>query len=242
MKERLQKILANATSLSRRSAEKAIAEGRVKINGEVVTKMGTTADPEKDVIVYDGGRIKPINFRLYIIFNKPRNTMVTKSDPEGRPTIWDRLPAEMKKVLNSAGRLDFDSEGLLFLTNDGELINKLTHPKGELWKTYHVKLGGVPTELELDRLRNGIKLDDGVTLPAKARIVKKTEDGNSMVEIAIREGKNRQVRRMLFRIGYMVRKLRRVEVAGIRLDSLKVGEWRYASKKEYALIKRILTA
>lgn len=240
MKVRLQKILAQSTSLSRRAAEKAIEQGLVKVNNVVITKLGSCADPDKDKITFAGERVRPLRQKIYVLYNKPRNTIVSKNDPEGRPTIWDRLSPEMKDVLNAAGRLDFESEGLLILTNDGELINQLTHPKGELWKTYHVRIGGVPKEADLEKLRRGVSLDDGKTLPAKVKLLRSTEDGNSVVEICIMEGKNRQIRRMFSKIGHEVRKLKRVAIGDNKLGNIRTGEWRYANKEEYLAIKKLV--
>lgn len=239
MEQRLQKILAQGTNLSRRAAEVAIKDGEVRVNGVVVSKLGSKADPEKDRIIYKGKQVRLIRQKIYIILNKPRNTIVSKTDEKGRPTIWDRLHADMREILNSAGRLDFDSEGLLILTNDGSFIHKITHPSSELWKTYYVKVSGIPKEEEIEKLRNGVKLDDGMTLPAKIEWVRST-DKNAVLEISIREGRNRQVRRMFAKIGHDVMKLRRIEIGEIKLGNLKPGEWRYLEKKELYYIKKVL--
>ena len=239
MQERLQKILARATDLSRRSAEEAIEKGLVKVNGRVVTKLGTKADAELDRISYLGKPVRPIRQKIYIVFNKPRNIIVSKKDPEGRETIWDRLHPEMKDVLNSAGRLDYDSEGLLILTNDGDLIYKLTHPSKEVFKTYFVKVKGKVEDEKMAKLRNGIRLEDGMTEPARINFLRMA-DSNACYEISIREGRNRQVRRMFLAVGHAVQRLRRTEMGEIRLGTLKVGEWRYLNKKELYYIKKIL--
>ncbi len=238
MNQRLQKILAQTTDLSRRAAEKAIKDGLVKVNGKVVTEMGVKADPFKDEIVYKGRAIRAHYPRIYIAFFKPRNTIVSKSDPQERPTIWDRMHKDMAACLNSAGRLDFESEGLLILTNDGEALNRLTHPSHELWKTYYVKVSGIPDEKKLDAMRIGVKLDDGITLPARVKFLKQTEN-NASIEISIQEGRNRQIRRMLSKLGHMVMKLRRVAIGEIKLGNMKPGEWRYLSKRETAYLKGI---
>lgn len=240
MQERLQKILAQATKLSRRSAEEAIENGEVRVNGIVVTKLGTKADPDKDRIYYAGKTVKPVRQKLYILFNKPKNTIVSKSDPEGRPTIWDRLNKDMREILNSAGRLDFDSEGLLILSNDGKLIFKLTHPSCEIWKTYYVKVSGQIEKEKLEQLKNGIKLEDGITAPAKIAFLR-SSDRNSFYEIAIKEGKNRQIRRMFTAIGHPVSKLRRISIGSLKLGSLKVGEWRYLNRREFGYINSLLS-
>jgi pseudouridine synthase len=238
MTQRLQKILAQATDLSRRAAEKAIEEGLVKVNGRVVTKMGVKADPARDEIIYKG-RVLRFNFpKIYIAYFKPRNTIVSKSDPEGRPTIWDRLHKDMAACLNAAGRLDFESEGLLILTSDGEALNRLTHPSHELWKTYLVKVSGIPNEKELAAVRDGVRLDDGVTLPARVKLFRST-DKNATLELSIQEGKNRQIRRMMNKLGHMVMKLRRTAIGEMRLGNLRPGEWRYLNKREVGYLKNI---
>ncbi len=214
-------------------------KGLVKVNGIVVTKLGSTADPDRDRINLAGKAVRVFKQKIYIAFNKPRNTIVSKSDPEGRPLIWDRMNKDIKEILNSAGRLDFDSEGLLLLTNDGDLIYKLTHPSHEIWKTYYVKVSGIPTDEKIEKLRKGILLDDGMTEPANVTYLRKTEN-NACYEISIREGRNRQIRRMFTRIGHPVMKLRRIAIGSIKLGALKVGEWRYLSKKDIYYIKRLI--
>ncbi|MBI2092285.1 MAG: rRNA pseudouridine synthase [Deltaproteobacteria bacterium] len=236
--ERLQKILAKSTSLSRRAAEEAIKNGFVSVNGHVVTKLGTKADAIRDKITVSGKIARPVRYNIYIAFNKPRNTIVSKSDPEGRPTIWNRLSTEMKESLNSAGRLDFDSEGLILLTNDGDMINKITHPSGKVSKTYLVKTSGIPDESGLKALKEGIVLEDGKTQPAAVKIIRKTEK-NATLEISIREGRNREVRRMFARIGCPVTKLRRISIGTIRLGSLKPGAWRYLAKQEIFNLRKL---
>jgi len=239
MKIRLQKILASATNLSRRSAEDAIRNGSVKVNGEVVIKLGTKADPEKDRITLDGKPVRPAGRKIYVAYNKPRNVIVSKRDELDRPTIWYRLHKDMRTLLNSAGRLDFDSEGLLILTNDGELINRLTHPSASIWKSYQVKVRGIVPFAKLEELRNGIKLEDGVTLPAKVSLIR-TTDRNATYEISIQEGRNRQVRRMFDAVGHPVMRLRRVAIGLIKLGTLKAGLWRYLNKKELTYIRSLL--
>jgi len=238
MQLRLQKILAQGTDLSRRAAEEAISEGKVKVNGIVVTKLGSKADPAKDRISLSGKPVKMFTKKIYIAYYKPRNTIVSKSDPEDRPLIWDRLPKEMRELLNSAGRLDFDSEGLLILSNDGDLIYKLTHPSCKVWKKYFVKVSGIPSDEAIKELQDGVLLDDGMTEPAKVKMLKSTEK-NAAIEISIREGRNRQIRRMCDKIGHSVMKLRRVEIGEIKVGNLKAGEWRYLTKKEEAFIRHL---
>lgn len=228
---RLQKVLASATSLSRRAAEDAIRKGLVSVNGTVVTKLGTKVDPRRDNIRYRGQEVKPLKEKFYFAFNKPHNTIVSKSDPQGRQLIWDSLPPEMKSVLDSAGRLDFDSEGLLILSNDGEFINYLTHPSHDISKTYLVKVKGIPTEKALASLKNGVKLEDGVTSPAKIRITRQVGN-HTWLEISINEGRNRQVRRMCAAVGHLVLKLRRTGIGHIKLGALRSGKWRMLNRRD----------
>ena len=227
---RLQRMIALASELSRRAAEEAIANGDVAVNGEVVTKPGTTVDPRQDRVELRGRPISIQARRTYLAFFKPRDVLVTKSDPHGRPTIWDSL-AEWKGKLNSVGRLDFESDGLILLSDDGDFINQLTHPKHEVWKVYRVRVKGEPTGEDVRRLKEGIKLSDGKALPAR---VKRVDKGgpNALMEIAIREGRNRQVRRMCDAIGCPVIRLRRIAIGPIRLGSLRTGKWRHLKAKE----------
>lgn len=236
MKMRLQKILAQSTNLSRRAAEEVIKDGLVRVNGTVVTRMGSQADPERDRITLSGKPIKQVRQKIYILFNKPRNVIVSKRDPEGRPLIWDYLPPDMKDILNSAGRLDFDSEGLMLLTNDGNIIYRLTHPSCEIWKTYLVKISGVPNEAAVAKLAGGVKLEEGVTGAARVTVIKKAEK-NATLEISIKEGRNRQVRRMLDGVGYPVIRLRRMAIGHLKLGSLKPGRWRVLNKREIGFVK-----
>ncbi|MFH1830562.1 MAG: pseudouridine synthase [Pseudomonadota bacterium] len=229
-KIRLQRMIALSSELSRRSAEAAIKRGEVTVNGRVTTELGTSVDPLRDKVCLNGSPLFFKARRNYLAFFKPRNVLVTKHDPQSRPTIWDGLK-EWKDKLNSVGRLDFDSDGLLLLTDDGDFLNLLTHPKHEIWKIYRVRVKGEPSAEDLKRLREGVKLSDGQTLPAK---VKRVDKGglNALLEISIREGRNRQVRRMCDAIGYPVIKLRRIAIGPIRLGSLKIGKWRHLKSAE----------
>ncbi len=222
---RLQRLIALSTELSRRAAEEAIAHGDVTVNGEVVTTLGTTVDPLNDRVCVSGRPVKISAERRYIAFFKPRGEIVTKSDPQGRPTIWEHFK-EWKGSLNSVGRLDFDSEGLLILTDDGDFLNRLTHPRHEIWKTYRVRVKGEPSPAEIATLRDGVPLSDGKTLPARVRRIDKG-GVNALIEISIREGRNRQVRRMCDAIGCPVIALRRISVGPVKLGRLKEGAWRF---------------
>jgi pseudouridine synthase len=229
---RLQRMIALASDLSRRAAEKAISQGDVTVDNVVVTELGTSVDPRRAIVTVGG---KPISLKLqrnYLAYFKPRDVLVTKSDPQGRPTIWDGL-AQWKDRLNSVGRLDFESDGLLLLTDDGDFLNLLTHPKHEVWKVYRVRVKGEPTREQLQTLKEGVKLEDGKTLPARVRRVDRGGT-NALVEISIREGRNRQVRRMCDAIGHPVIKLRRVAIGPIRLGRLQIGKWRHLKGNEVA--------
>lgn len=232
---RLARMIALSSELSRRAAEKAITEGVVSVNGRVITVLSTVVDPRSDKVILRGCPLKLARRRTYIAFHKPRGCLVTKSDPQGRPTIWEHLKV-WKEKLNSVGRLDFDSEGLLLLADDGDFINCLTHPRHEIWKTYRVRIKGEPNILSLRKLREGVELKGGRTLPARVRRVDQG-DANALIEIAIREGKNRQVRRMFEAIGFPVTRLKRMAVGPVRLGGLKIGEWRYLRSREIAEIQ-----
>ncbi len=222
--ERLQKIIANAGLASRREAEKWIAAGRVFVNGKKVTELGSKADPDHDRITVNGKPIRPETKKVYYLFYKPRNVMVTRNDPEGRPTIYDYLKNIEKRVY-PVGRLDFDSEGLLLLTNDGDLAYELTHPKSKVPKTYQAKVAGLPAVSQIEKLERGVKLEWGVTQPATIEVYKKTEN-NCWMRITLTEGKNRQVRQMLEKIGLHVIKLRRIAIGSFQLGALKPGEYK----------------
>lgn len=232
---RLQKILAQMGIASRRKAEELIMEGRVTVNGRIA-ELGMKADPEVDHIKVDGRLLIKAEPKVYYIFNKPEGVVTTLYDPEGRLTIKDfikRIPYRIYPV----GRLDYHSEGLLLLTNDGELSHAILHPSRAIPKTYIVKVKGHVEEKELDKLRKGIRLEDGLTAPAKVKFIRYSE-ANSWVEIIIHEGRKRQVRRMFEKIGHPVLKLKRIAINGIRLGTLKPGEIRQLTKEELKLLKR----
>jgi pseudouridine synthase len=236
--ERLQKILAHAGLASRREAERWIAEGRVMINGTVIYKLGTQADPAKDSIKVDGKRIKPAAAPLYFAFHKPPGIITTLNDPERRPdlTPYLRELGEKKRVF-PVGRLDYNTAGLLLLTNDGELAQRLMHPRFGVKKLYQVKLSACPSEEELDRLRKGIRLDDGMTAPARLRVLERLKK-NAWVEIELHEGRKREVRRMFEVLGYFVEKLMRVRIGTVVLGKLGPGEIRPLSQIEIKSLKR----
>lgn len=235
--ERLQKILARAGLASRREAERWIQEGRVTVNGAVVTKLGSQADPAKDKIKVDGKLIRQLP-RLYYLFHKPTGMITSLRDPQGRPSLGDWLEALGRRGrLFPVGRLDFNSSGLLVLTNDGELGQRLAHPRYRINKSYRVKISGCPSEKELDRLRRGIELEDGMAAPTKVRVVQALKK-NAWLEVEIGEGRYREVRRMFEALGYFVEKLIRVRLGPIHLGSLPPGQMRSLVPEEIAALKK----
>jgi 23S rRNA pseudouridine2605 synthase len=236
--ERLQKILARAGLASRREAERWILEGRITVNGTVVRKLGSQADPGKDSIKVDGKRIKPVAAPLYYAFHKPPGIITTLNDPERRPDLTPYLAhlGEKRRVF-PVGRLDYNTTGILLLTNDGELALRLTHPRFGVKKIYRVKLSACPSEEDLAHLRKGIRLDDGMTAPARVRIVEKLKK-NAWVEIELHEGRRREVRRMFEALGYFVEKLIRVRFGPVSLGTLAPGTLRPLSQIEVQSLKR----
>jgi 23S rRNA pseudouridine2605 synthase len=237
MLERLQKILSTAGVCSRREAEELILEGKVKVNGKTVTELGEKADPDKDVIKV-GNRVighAPAR-KTYLLLNKPKGCVTTLKDPQGRRTVIDLLGRVGQRVY-PVGRLDYDSEGVLILTNDGEFANALMHPSREAPKTYEVKVRGVMTDGDLRRLAEGVRLEDGMTAPAKVR-KRKLVDANSWIEITIHEGRNRQVRRMCEALGHPVLKLKRTKVGPIGLTGVPAGMYRELTPGEVATLLR----
>jgi 23S rRNA pseudouridine2605 synthase len=234
--ERLQKILAHAGVASRRAAEKIIADGRVRVNGRVVTELGSKADVRSDKIEVDGRRVieeKP----AYYLVHKPREVVTTLSDPEGRQSLGDLLKTVPERVY-PVGRLDYHTSGVLLLTNDGAMADALLHPKRKVPKVYVAKLKGHLDVPELDRLRNGVELDDGYTTKAAEVFVVREEPKNTWVQITLTEGKNRQIHRMADAIGHPVQRLTRQSFAGLTLEGLRPGELRPLQKKELDKLKK----
>jgi 23S rRNA pseudouridine2605 synthase len=235
--ERLQKIIARAGLASRREAERWIEEGRVTVNGTLVTKLGSQADPTRDSIKVDGKRIKSAAAPLYYALHKPPGVITTLNDPQNRPDITPYLArlGEKRRVF-PVGRLDYNTTGLLLLTNDGELALRLSHPRFGVSKVYRVKLSSCPTAEDFARLREGVRLDDGVTAPARARVIEKLKT-NAWVEIEIHEGRKREVRRIFEALGYFVEKLVRIRVGPVELGGLPVGELRPLTANEVKALK-----
>lgn len=229
--ERLQKVLAQAGVASRRKCEEYIEAGRVQVNEQTVTTLGVKVDPAVDAITVDGRPINRERMR-YILLNKPKGVITSTTDPQGRDTVNDYIK-EVKERVYPVGRLDYDSEGLLLLTNDGELANLLTHPRHHVPKTYHATVEGVPHGDQLDKLRTGVKLDDGMTAPAEVEYVDiNPEKNETIVSITIHEGRNRQVRRMFEAIRYPVVRLKRVQFGTLLLSGLARGKHRILTKPE----------
>ena len=237
MQERIQKIISQCGIASRRSAEDMIQEGLVTVNGKIA-ELGMKADISKDHIKVRGKLISSPSSRVYLLFNKPYQCITAMNDPEKRPIVMDYLKRVKARVF-PVGRLDYNSEGLLILTNDGELANAVMHPKKKIPKTYQVKINGLLEDKDILRLENGVRLDDGMTKPAKVRVSKKLK-ANSWITITIHEGKNRQVRRMMDRIGHSAIRLIRTKIASLTLGTLKPGEYRYMTEEEVALLKEEL--
>ncbi|GBE06376.1 MAG TPA: rRNA pseudouridine synthase [Nitrospirae bacterium] len=237
MQERLQKILSKCGIASRRKAEEIILDGQVTVNGAIAT-IGMKADFQKDHIKVRGKLIiKGFGPKVYLMLNKPDKCITSLHDPEGRPTVKDFLKG-VKAGVFPVGRLDYNSEGLLILTNDGDLANSILHPAKKIDKTYLVKINGVLEDKDILKLERGIKLDDGrKTAPARIRKVKKT-GVNSWIEITIHEGKKRQIRRMLERVGHSVIRLRRTKVNGLELGRLPAGAFRYLTPEEIRKLKK----
>jgi pseudouridine synthase len=237
MLERLQKIISRAGISSRRHAEEMILQGRVTVNGKVIKELGTKAEPERDHIKVNGKLINPRQPKTYILLNKPRGYITSLRDKEGRPTVIDLIKRVRTRVY-PVGRLDYDTEGLLLLTNDGDLANAVMHPKREIQKTYYVKVKGVLDEKDFEKLRRGIKIEGGITAPAGVKRLKKTDE-NSWIEMTIHEGKKRQIRRMLERIGHPVLKLKRVKIGFLDLKTLEPGRFRYLTPVEITRLRVI---
>lgn len=242
MRQRLQKILSTAGVASRRAAESYITEGRVSVNGETVTELGSKADPETDDIRVDGRRIKTVRRRIYLLLYKPRGYIASRSDPQHRPTVIDLLAkGGVRDYVYPVGRLDYESEGLLLVTSDGDLAARLTHPSHEVEREYHVKVLGVPDDHDLDRLSKGIVIDGRRTRPADVKLLSVAEGSKAQhatLSIVVKEGRNRQVRNMCEAIGHPVDRLRRVRIGPITDDRIRPGEFRELDAKEVAALRR----
>ena len=237
--QRLQKILAQAGVASRRASETLIAEGRVSVNRTIVREMGTKADPDVDDIRVDGRRITSAQTPRYILLHKPAGYVSTRADPQRRPTVLDLLQG-VHEYIYPVGRLDYDSEGLLLLTNDGDLAATLTHPRHGVERTYEAQVAGTPDADALERLRRGIPLDGRRTLPADVTLLSRGRgDRQAVLVITIREGRNRQVRRMCEAVGHPVRALTRTRFGPLDDRRLRPGHWRELTPQEIRTLKAL---
>ena len=238
MQARLQKIISAAGVASRRAAEKLIEEGRVTVNGKTVTELGTKADPDVDDIRVDERRVKQAQRHRYFLLNKPRGYVTTRSDPEQRPTVLDLLKG-VREYVYPVGRLDFDSEGLLILTNDGDLAATLTHPRHEVERVYEAVVLGVPDAHDIERLARGVVIEGRRTSPALIELLRerRTEGDTSVLRVTIHEGRTRQVRKMADAIGHPVRSLKRVRIGPIADKNLRLGSYRELTAEEVRRLK-----
>ena len=238
MQQRLQKLIAVAGIASRRHAEELIAAGEVTVNGKMVTELGAKADPETDHIKVKGRLLNPLlqkHEHVYVLLNKPKGYLSSMADPKGRPLVTDLIPSRLGR-LHPVGRLDFNTEGLLLLTNDGEFTNLITSARNRIAKVYEVKVKGVPPESAIERLRRGIAIGKGErTAPAEVRKVREIK-ANSWFEVALHEGRNQQIRRMFDAVGHSVVKLRRTRIGTLDDKGLPLGKWRRLKEIE---VKRL---
>lgn len=230
---RLQKYMADCGIASRRKCEEFILDGKVKINGKTVTELGVKVT-QNDTVLYRGREIKPVTKKLYIAMNKPVGFVTTVSDEYNRPTVMNLISEEIHTRVYPVGRLDFDTEGLLIMTNDGDLTYKLTHPKHTVYKTYVAVLNNVPQPKNIERLKKGVIVDGKMTMPAKVNWLK-----DNVVEISISEGRNRQVRKMFESIGYEVVNLQRISIGNILLGNIPIGRWRHLSPAEIRYLQSL---
>ena len=236
MEERLQKFLAESGIASRRKSEELIASGKIKVNGKVITELGTKINPEKDVVEYNEKKIQKENKKIYILLNKPIGYVTTVKDQFKRNTVMELIKGVKERIV-PVGRLDMYTSGALLLSNDGEFINKVTHPKHEIEKTYNATVVGKITKEDIERLTEGVEIEENseiyVTKPAKVKILKIDEEKNlSRIQITIHEGKNREVRKMCESIGKKVLALHRTKIGDIDVKNLQLGKWRYLTEKE----------
>jgi len=232
--ERLQKILAKAGIASRRNAEELIRQGKVTVDGKVVTEMGCRVDPDRQVVSFEGRPLRLEEEKVYLLLNKPRGYVTTLHDPQGRPIVSSLLTGIASRVF-PVGRLDFDTEGALILTNDGDFAERILHPRFEIERTYQATVGGLPTHEKIRLLEEGLELEGKKTWPAKVHILAE-EATTTTLEITIHEGRKRQVRKMFEAIGHRVLALKRIAYGGLRLGALPSGKYRRLTPADLALI------
>ena len=236
---RINKYLASCNIASRRKSEEIILSGRVKVNSKVVTELSYDIDEKNDIVLLDDKEIKPSENLVYIVLNKPEGYITTVKDQFDRPSVLD-LITDIKERMYPVGRLDYETSGLLILTNDGDLTYTLTHPKHSVYKTYMAIVKGIPTENELENFRDGLYIEDYKTAPAKIKVVKTNLEKNySICKIQIHEGKNRQVRKMCRAINHPVLRLKRVSVGNLNIKDVEIGKYRYLTSDEIAYLKSL---
>lgn len=228
--ERLQKFLANAGIASRRKCEELILEGKVKVNGQLVRELGFKIDPEADLVEFEGKEVAAREKKIVLILNKPKEVISTVTDPQGRKTVLDLLPNNFPR-LYPVGRLDYESEGMLILTNDGYLADKIMHPKNEIKKVYHVWVYGYPSQEAMEKFSQGLDLEDGKTAPAKIKLIRKARS-TSLMEVEILEGKKRQIRRMFEELGHPVAKLVRIQIGHLTMGKLAEGKFKRLTEED----------
>jgi pseudouridine synthase len=233
---RLQRLLAAAGIASRRASERLILEGRVTVNGTPAVTLGVKVDPERDEVRVDGKLVKSPARKTYLLLHKPPGALCTRRDPRGRPTVYDLLPAEVRGLVRSVGRLDRDSEGLLIFTDDGELLFRLTHPRFEVPKVYDVTCAGVLTPDRQAVLQHGVSLEDGMAVPTAVEVVEQAP-AQVRLRLTMHEGRKREVRRMMDAVGCPVRRLVRRSMGPLKLGKLPSGRWRRLSREEIAALR-----
>lgn len=240
MEERLQKYLAEAGVASRRKSEELILAGRVAVNGKIVKELGIKINPTKDTVLFDGKPVRTAEVKkVYIMLHKPEGYVTTAKEQFSRPAVMDLVSGVQERIF-PIGRLDYDTSGLLLLTNDGDLTYRLTHPSHDVEKTYIAKIYGVPNDTDLQKFRRGVTIDGRKTSPAKIQILEKDKDMRfATVEIIIHEGRNRQVRKMCEAIKHPVAQLRRVATGEVKLGNLPKGKWRYLTEREIKYLKKL---
>ncbi|WP_097025385.1 pseudouridine synthase [Clostridium peptidivorans] len=232
--ERLQKFMARCGIASRRKCEEIILSGKVKVNNEIVKELGAKVNPLKDTVIVDGKLIKPEEKKLYIALNKPEGYLSTVKDDRGRKTLLDLVKVDER--IYPIGRLDYDTSGLILLTNDGEIYNNIMHPRVEKNKRYIAVIKGTPDEIKLNKFKSGIDIGGYITAPSDIKLLK-TKNNNTEVLITIHEGKNRQIRKMCEKIDHPVLKLKRVAIGNIELGNLEKGNWRFLTNEEVKYLK-----
>ncbi len=234
---RINKYLADSGICSRRNADKLIEEGRVKVNGKIVRELGLDINTDNDTVMVDDKKVTPVAQFTYLIFNKPKGCITAVSDSRGRKTVMDYIDIEDKRLF-PVGRLDYDSEGMLIITDDGDLAFRLTHPKNEIFKTYHVKIEGVINDTEIRSLRNGVMIDGYKTNRCSIRVLN-IADNITRLEVKINEGRNHQIKKMFLTVGKTVIFLKRMAVGDLRLGGLSRGTYRYLKEEEIYYLKNL---